>query len=379
MLDTVILTIPVLNYEVLNPAKFTPNADRVLKGNNYLLKCVNNPTSLDKKKDIYKPRLTLIRRRTPQGDEIPLKIEFSVPKLLFNNNLDEIEEKDFQDALTILSKKLFEMGVWVKEDVLKKAKVSALHVSKNIALSDGYTSTMAIKELAKVNLTKKLDLTKTKFTNEGHSLQYYSNSHSFVIYDKIQDLRKPKGRAMDKDQTKYQTSIFDLIQNKKKYFEILRLEIRLSKKVKLTSVLKKLGFNPNLKFIDVFNKDLCKAIIQSYWHELVYDMNIFLFEMDNKPVSLLKEIQKQSPDVNAKQAIYLIGLNLLCKDRGIREFRSLIEQKYSKKTWTRIVKDIHSLNTYSDNSKIHGFIKDIDEGINKFETLRINKNDLYLC
>ena len=373
MIDTVILTVTPLDYQILLHSKFTPSSEILFRQGNYLIKCVNNPTAEDKKEGIYKPRLTLIKRRRNYCDEIPLKIEFSIPKLLYDNNLDEASgsEAEFEQVVMRLHTRLLSMGVLVKREAIARASVSAFHASKNISLSGGYTVTMAIKEFAKVNLTRKLDLTKTKFSNEGHSLQFYANSHSFVIYDKIQDMKKSKGRAVDKDQTGYQMSLFDDLKKADSHLEVLRFEVRLSKKVKMNSTLEKLGYRRNPQFKDVFNKDLCQKIIEMYWHDLVYDTHPFLFDMNNNPLNLLKDVKTKDPNIGIKEAVYMTGLNLLCKDEGMRELRSFIETNYSSKAWDRTAKLIKDLNVKFSNKKPHGFITDIANAIKLFEPMRI--------
>jgi hypothetical protein len=180
MLDTVILTIPRGSYK-LDPRAFTPNANILKSAGNYLLKCVNNPTSADKKDGNYRPRLTLMKRMTRKGDEIPLKIEFSVAKMLHGNNVDEVEENDFNKVVMALHEAMIEMSVYVSTEDLQNAVVSAFHPSKNIELANGYTSSFVITELHKIDVSKKMDLNRDSFRNNGHSLQFYTNSHSLVV------------------------------------------------------------------------------------------------------------------------------------------------------------------------------------------------------
>ncbi len=236
MLDTVILTIPRGSYK-LRPEAFTPNANILKMSGNYLIKCVNNPTASDKKAGTYRPRLTLVKRPTRNGSEIPLKIEFSVAKMLYGNNVDEVEEKDFEKVISALHEAMLEMSVYVSHEDLRNAKVSAFHPSKNIELTTGYTSSYVITELHKIDVSKKMDLNRDSFRNSGHSLQFYTNSHSLVVYDKVSDLKKPDKRAMDKDQNSLQLSLFETLTKKENKKEVLRIEARLAKKVKMNAIL----------------------------------------------------------------------------------------------------------------------------------------------
>lgn len=369
MLDTVILTIPRGFYRIPKPFMFTPNAEIIRGPGNYLVKCVNNPTANDKRNKVYRPRLTLMKRMTRNGTELPLKIEFSAAKLLYGNNVEEVQEKDFESVVKALAKAMSEMGVEVSVDDITNAKVSAFHPSKNIGLKSGYTSMFVIKELGKTNVSKKMDFDHKDFRNNGHSLQFYTNSHSLVVYDKVQDIKKPEKRAIDKDQNSVQLSLFDTLK-KKGEKEILRIEARLAKKVKLNSVLRNLGYEENPTFKDVFKKELCQKILQSYWQETIASKNLFVFDMESNPKKTLEKIFKNKPKIKPKEAVYLVGLRVLSKE-GIRDTRAIIEQYAATRTWYRIAKDLLFLDKTSDKT-YHGWVKQINDSLDAFKPFRLS-------
>ncbi len=174
MLDTIILTISRGGYLITDHNKFSPSTERMLDNPKFLFKYVNNPTADDKKRGIYKPRLTIMKR----GSSFDMKVEFSAPKLLYGNNLDELEEVDFGPVVNKLKNRMEEMGIKVYTSFIENAKISAFHPSKNIPLSKGYTSTLAIKELNKVNLNGRFDLAEKTFINNAESMEskFYTNS-----------------------------------------------------------------------------------------------------------------------------------------------------------------------------------------------------------
>ena len=351
---------------------FVPNAN-ILKGSgNYLVKCVSNPTAQDKREGLYRPRLTLIKRMTKKSDEIPLKIEFSIPKMLYGNNVDEVEEKDFEAVVEALHKSMQKMGALVSIDDIKKAKVSAFHPSKNIELTEGYTSGFVITELNKVDVSKKMDLNRDSFRNDGHSLQFYTNSHSLVVYDKVQDLLKPQKRAIDKDQNNLQPSLFEKLSKEGKK-EILRIEARLAKKVKLNAILKGVGFKENPTFQEVFNKDLCQKILINYWQDLITSKNLFLFDMESNPKKTLEKIFKNNPKIKPKQALYLVGLWALSKE-GIRATRVVVERRADKRTWYRIAQDLPLLDEISGKT-YHGWVKQVNEQLNDYKPYKVKQNE----
>lgn len=375
MIDTVILEIPQIDYIITDHEQFNPTTHNITSSRTLLMKHVNNPTSQDKKQGIYKPRLTIMKR---SYKEIPLKIEFSAPKLLFGNNIDEMRNADLPRVANNLHKALLTMGVSISIHAIMTAKVLAIHYSKNIKLAKGYTSSLVIKELAKINLTQKLDLSKTQFKNEGHSLQYYAASHSFVIYDKIKDLKQSKGRASDKDQNHLQSSIFDIIQESAESTEILRFEVRLCKRRKLKTMLKKVGFaNENPKLAELFNSQTSKAILTHYWKEMVLNQNIFLFTGNKDPLQILTQLLQTA---KPQRAIYLIGLFLISKEKGIRELRQTLAQHASDRTWYRIQNDLQELNSLATTNQIYSFISDIQTQLDSFKPYKLNKEiDLPLC
>lgn len=348
---------------------FTPNADILKSSGNYLVKCVSNPTAQDKRDGIYRPRLTLIKRMTKRGSEIPLKIEFSVPKMLYGNNVEEVEDKNFEAVVTALQSSMQDMGALVSIEDLKKAKVSSFHPSKNIELTEGYTSSFVITELHKIDVSKKMDLNRDSFRNNGHSLQFYTNSHSLVLYDKVLDLKKPDKRAMDKDQNSVQLSLFEKLSKKEKK-EILRIEARLAKKVKLNMILKGLGFNEDPTFQEVFNKELCQKILLNYWGELIMSKNLFLFEVENNPKKILEKIFADNPKIKPKQAFGLVGLSVLSKE-GIRDIRAIIERTAHTRTWYRISEDLAILDRISGKT-YHGWVKQVRDCLLDFSPFRLS-------
>ena len=256
MLDTIVVEIPIEFRAIIEPSKFRPDARQlgVFKGYG---KCTNNTRAEDRIKKVYRPKLTLIKR----GEMIILKIEFSAPKMLFNNNLDEIEESDFNEMVVRIQASVKEMGVLLQTQQIENAKVIGFHPSKNIVLTNKYTSSFAIRELSKINLNQKMDMEKVGFRNEGEAIQLYANRHSVVFYDKINDLTKPAKRAMDKDQTSRQKDLFEFIKTAKRELEVLRFEIRLSHSDKMMEILEKVNFSDTPLLKNIFKRKLCQKIV----------------------------------------------------------------------------------------------------------------------
>lgn len=368
MIDTIILEFPINFKQVIEPAKFTPNAMH-LEAYKGFGKCTNNRRKEDKKNEIYKPKLTLIKR----DKVVLLKIEFSAPKVMFGDNLNEIEEEDFEEMVAKLNEMVKEMGVILQPEQIKNGKVIGLHPSKNIPLTNKYTSSFAIRELAKVNVSQKMDIQRVGFRNEGESIQIYSNRHSIVFYDKINDLTKPPKRAIDKDQTEHQRSLFEFIKDKKKGLEILRIEIRFSKSDKLKEVLRDIGFEQEPILKNIFKNSLCQKIVKHYWESLFVG-DLFLFNTFNNPQKVLEMILLKYPKTRIRTAIMLVGLNLLCKDDdGFRGFRKIVADYKTKNNWYSLRRYLEKLSDSFFTRPVHGFIDDIQKEIKEFEAFKLDK------
>lgn len=371
MLDTVCLLIPKDKMAMLEFSAHRKPWSLQSDTEQYK-KYVKNPSKNDLDSGLYFPRLTGYRRKSFAQDA-NVRIEFSVPKLIFLNNLDELEETDFPKVVDVLQDKLQMMGVAVSKAVLQNASVSSVHFGKNIKLEDGYTATHLISEMNKVNLRKSFDFARARYINDGQSLYAHTTAHQLIIYDKIADLGKDKKRAIDKDQTPYQRSLFGEVQ-KKEMLEVIRFEVRLSQKQKMNSVLEKLGYAKNPSFKDVFKKELAQKVVQEYWQKLIKERNLGLFSVSLSLKDILRTLYLADKKLKPNRAIYFVGLFLLGKDEnGMRELRSIVTKKSHERTWYRIAKDMQVASELITKNKMRDWVTQIDKNLDEFEAYKHKK------
>jgi len=364
MLDTVILQLDPGQYHIKKYENFNTTEELVLSARGGFKKWTNNPTAEDRRDNIYKPRLTLIKR----GLILFLKVEFSAPKIIFGNNVNELEDNNFNLVVKTLQERIRSMGVIIWSKDIENAKVLSFHPSKNIVLRNGYTANFVIRELNKIDCSKRFDFDEKNYRNNVQVLQFYTNSHSLVIYDKITDLSKPQKRAIDKDQTKQQLSIFNFIKDDNLRLELLRIEVRLSLKKKMDEVLKKINYPPNPIFKDIFKKDLCQKIVKLYW-ETFFSDNQFIFSTNNDAQEILQLILIKYPKIKKHQAYKLTGIFMLCKaTEGMRGFRQIIDNHYSKTNWAVAKKDLELFEDEIFTNSSWSFINDIKQQINTFNS-----------
>jgi len=376
MIDTIVLTLKTGMYTIFEPDNFSPStrgltdptAGYYRLGGRSNITCKQNPTPNELKRGIYKPRLTVTKRINRNGNfEIPLKIEFSIPKLLYGNNFDELTDKDFPAVIKKLKAVLKEMGVYLFEKNLINALVSSVHYSKNIALTDYTTPYTYLEQLTKLNINKRLDTNRTDFRNEGHSFKYRANSFEIVFYDKIRDLEKAKiseKRAEEKDNA-LQLNLFDLLKQQKP-LEVLRMEIRLNRRQKINQILKKVGKEIEPTFTNIFNQDTAKKVLLHYISEIENSYPPLLVYQYDSPKKFFTELLIANPKIKLTPALKMLGLRVLLDEIGVREFRQ-ITQRYGNYAWYSLNKEMKKLGDVKEVSVFSMLRKQLTE----FKPLKI--------
>lgn len=368
MIDTVILSLPKTKIITLDrTAGGDQPWDLQAQGRGYS-KHIKNPSLRDIATGQYFPRLTYFRRKSEL--ESRLKIEFSAPKLLRDNNLDELSDSQLYAVVDALRSRLEEMGVIITTENLGNAPVAAVHYSKNIELKDGFTTQYVIRELGKINLNKRFDFSRSRYLNDGMSLYAHTIAHSFIIYDKIADLRRGEKKSIDRDQTAYQVSLFEKLDD---VTEILRLEVRLSQKRKMNALFKQFGWPENPTFRDVFSSQKSKAVLNHYWDTMIRNNSLVLFAHSPTPKDLIGQILVGRQKAKVKTAIYLTGLLVLSRDsNGLRELRAILEKRANNRTWYRLVGDLKNITADLEELKPREWYNQVNRVLGEYKPFKLS-------
>lgn len=383
MLDTIVLTLPIHHFRILNSDLFQPNARGMhtppyIAQYNWVRKCVQNPTKEDERLWIYKPRLTYIRRYDGKSEHYSLKIEFSVPKLLYGNNFDELSDSDFPFIIKILKEKLIDMWVQVIDGMLEKAIVSTIHYGKNIILQDHTSISRVLSMIAKTNISNRFDTAQTDYKNGWDLFRIHSKSFQIVLYDKIADLKKSHDRWEDKDMKKvnYQMSLFDDIQRaeSKKYhktFEVLRFEIRFMNKQKLKAICKelKIPFEEPFTFQDAFRMENARKILEHHWNIFMIDLKMLEF-LEMQPIDRWNQIMLSSKKRTPTKVLALAQLAEMLSNNAYRSVQKQFETLYSWRTLKRLYEE---LKEFQGKENTFTFIPIINEALKTYNPLQIKK------
>jgi len=372
MIDTVVLILTKDKFHISSREKFRPNAHWIQNKADWFKGICSKQNALKRelRSGIYKPYLTLSSRLTPSRQFEPmLKIELSLPKLMFGNNFDELQYKDFKSLIAKLQIVLEQMGVIVSTEALAHAPVSAIHYSKNIVLTDGTIPYSYIKKIKEANSSLLLDTNQTDYRNDGHCYKWHCNTYEVLFYDKIKDLEKAmqsSKRAIEKD-SELQLNMFDTFKQRHK-LEILRMEVRLNKRQKIQQLFKKLKIRSDLTFQKMFKPAISKKILLHYLDEIEKKRPLLLDFRKISTKSFLGELIFNNPKLGASQVFQVLGLKFALEIATLRELRNLLSH-CNKRSWYRVMATFKKIKLPIPASPL----KVIKEQLLKFKPLRIKQ------
>jgi hypothetical protein len=376
MLDTVILSLDISEFRIMTThySRWSPDITYFFKppypklGGRKYIQAVRTATKDDKKDGLYIPRIKLIRSVRTGGYSTRLYVEFSAPKILFNNNFDELADGDFDSLCKQLSKVLRKLGVVVNKELIKTAQVNTIHYSKNIILTDGRLAKMLVRKLAKTNVSSRRQTKYKTYGNDGEAMYFHTNKWAFVAYDKLAEFRRsrtsPKG-LFEKDYY-CQLSLFDEY-TPPPPFEVIRLEVRYIDRKTIKSNLHRAGitYTNELTFIELYSEQTAKAMLL---HELAQvetaTPNIML--ADPNLERFVADLVANNPNAQRNAFIYAVGLKVMLEQLGSRGTRSILNANSSQ--WSRLTAKTKSLDL---THKEHDTIATMRQSIVAFRRIKL--------
>lgn len=167
-----------------------------------------------------------------------------------------------------------------------------------------------------------------------------------------------------------QRTLFNYIKRDNEMLELLRLEVRLNSKVKLDSILVKLGYAKGLKYKEIYDVDISKKVINYYWESMIANRNMGLFTIQINNKDTLRKVYQSRSDMGIKQAIYLTGLIALAKEgNGMRELRSIIASSNNTRSWYRVSKDYGEISKVLVDRNVRGWVKQVENALDEYEPI----------
>ena len=333
-------------------------------------KFIRKPSKKERQSGLYFPKITGINSN---GKNVlmpsRIKITFSVPKLLYGNNLDEVNSRQLDEVIEVLQMRLDMMGIKLSNESIRDASVATVDYSKNISLGNRYTVSYVIGELEKLNVRRGIEFAKAQYRNDGQGLIAQASEHSFVFYDKVPDLLKGRTKAIDKDRVAGQIELAESLQGQ----NILRFEVRLATKRKINAVFIRLGYAKNPSLIDVLSEEKSMAVLRDYWAKATIGNGGILFADKLLAKDLIRRILALQKHLKPRTMIYLVGLIVLARERGgMRELRNILGKSVGYRSWYRIVKTLKDISASLTGLQPDKWYERIETALKSYQPFRTN-------
>ena len=325
----------------------------------------------------YLPRVKVYEVLDKKAHEVKyvMEITFSVPKLLYDNSVEEVSDADFEKVLVKLQKILSRVGVQVTQPALAEARLTAVHLCKNVILPRSIQLQHIISELQKVDISKVTDVTDREDKNGRQVFHLYSGTVGRVVYDKVTDCMRPKNKRMDKGYMDQERAVVERYSLNRT--EIFRYEYRLKKTTTVERVVNKtLGRKPKsyVIFRDIFTTGLSKEILLTSWQEIsdrAENQLALIGPVDRyQLLQHIVENAKSGGNIHSKNNVLIAyGIANLIHDHGAKTFKRVMQSNWDQDHPERLNKKIAIAAELAKGLPWAGGIAFVDAELKKYQLI----------
>lgn len=310
MIDKITLrTYDLTSYKITNPFAFSRDTRLPIMGKNW------HKNNTAHRLPVYHPQVFIHRfpdPKRPSQTLVALEISGSLPKILFQNNLYELTDADFDLLCATCSQRLDEMGIQISPVKIATMSVCNVEFSKNI-LCGCVPVSYILEELYRAKpLNHFMDVQRTAYRNGGAALVFYCEGYEIIFYDKYLEMQ----RALAQDPQILPAALRYKLQRGQA--NILRMEVRFHNRAALKACLSQNALPDGSLFKDVFSRDISKQILNTYWKKLSqYPRGLSPFVM-SPAFELWKLNQGRHARNPIQKKLACLGVRLLLREHGYK-------------------------------------------------------------
>jgi len=382
-MDTVI--IKVRKFQILRPERFTPEYKaRTYRGlseseqfsqKNYLRSFLLTPGPHDD----YLPKIVIYESTAGLAKKIiyTMAITFSVPKLIYGIGLEEAAPADLEKTCNLLEMRLRQVGIILKADTIRTARVYAVHFCKNVLLPRDIRMQEIVRELQKLDVNATVDITGKEFKNGGNVLTVHSGVRQYSFYEKIADIRRPKNKRFDKSDDGREREILERLHLGKR--QVLRYEYRLTRQSTVEKEIREvLRFDEDrpILFLNLFAPDLWRAMVMRSWRRLIdRQVNRLALNTEKDPVRILSAVLTAFKETGAQsahslnKALATYGLVRLIQEHGAKAATNSIREVWSDRHSERLTARIDDAVRALKEIGLSKALQFVDGQLDRFEQI----------
>lgn len=348
------------------------------KGRHYLRKFYLK----SQKKELYVPKVDILETLDEKEKIVKyiMVLEFSVPKLLYGNSLQETSYLDYEKVIKKLHSSLFHIGVKVRFEHLATAQVTSVHFCKNVILPKDILLQDILAELEKVDVSKAFDVTKKEdnmkeIKNGSQILHLYSNTLESVFYDKVIDCYRPKNKRKDKGNIDYEREIIDEFNLYDT--EVFRYEYRIKKTQTVKREINKALDRDKKSFAvfkDLFNKNLDRSILLNSWRHIIErpENQLVLIgkKEEHKILQKVFTVSKDKSSVHSiNRALIYYGIISIARKYGVKKLRKIVAQHSAKSHPERLTNKIKEAEECTQGLSYSNGLAFIDKELEEYKLI----------
>lgn len=325
-IDTVKIILPKGSYKLNNTQQFKPN----------YIGFTRTATKQEKHDGFYCPKVT-IHKLTGS-----CTIEFSLPKLFFGNNLQELCLKDCRLLVKSLQLRLLLFGIGVDEETLLAADLYRVDFGKNFDLTPLCTVPEALYMLNRCIGFGRKSIYQIQYQNGGRALRLQNASTDLLLYDKLHsyEMVGMSGKMSVETDHYCQKPLYEILNVSGK--SVLRIEKRFANRRAVKRLFALYGIiSPT--FGDIFNPKIGRDIITTEWQMLV---KACILPTKNQGKNLLEQVidfLKTGQCNTLGIAFSYVGLQELLKTYSVKDLKKRFAPYVGKNTMDNWFSRIHKL------------------------------------
>lgn len=290
-----------------------------------------------------------------------LYFELSLPKMLFKNNLTELQEKNFEEVVSLIADFSRQIGIPVLSEEIRVAKPTILAIGKNISLTNICSCDLALKTLAMFDYKPYAEHRIVAFNDckaKGKEIHFnIQKTETTKFYDK-------KKEIINNAETAEEKTLAVGFNRPDCVVEILRVERTFKTKRKIAE-----KFGPYLRgkeptFENLFNMEMCSSLLKDEVRKILdHPFANFLFlALEQRPL-IEAILDKSFSHIQTRDTV--MGLIMDLQELGLAGTRQkYLEGFRSRQTWYNYKKRLKIISkridwqqlSYLDSFRIYKYI-----------------------
>lgn len=324
--DTVKILLPKGSFKLNNTQYFRPN----------YIGLTRTATKQEKADGLYRPKVIL------QLLAGTCTIEFSLPKLVRGNNLEELTVTDFHDVIILLQTHLKDYGILVSEENLRWADLYRVDFGKNLDLTLIGPVPEILNMLNRCVGFGRHSIYQIQYLNGGQSLRLQNASTDLLLYDKLHAYEMAgmsEKLSIEKDNY-CQKPLCKMLAASHK--SILRIERRYTCRKAVRKLFTRYGVKMP-KFKDICNPQIGQDIITKDWQALVNACIFPLQSQVSKQLRLMLDFLKMDQCKTLGPALSYVLLQTLLKEYSVKDLKNQFRPYVSTSTLNNWFGKMHNL------------------------------------